>query len=64
MQASGKGAGKGALTIQDDPHGPEVHTGVVLPLTHHLRGHVERGATEHMLLIPRGHVLCKAEVCG
>lgn len=52
------------LTIQDDPYGPEVHTGVVLPLTHHLWGHVEGGATEHMLLIPRRHVLCKAKVCG
>lgn len=51
------GAGDRALTIQNDPHGPEVHTGIVLPLTHHLRGHVERGATEHVLLIPRGHVL-------
>lgn len=57
------GAGDSALTIQDDPHGPEVHTGIVLPLTHHLGSHVEGRATEHMLLIPGGHVLCKAKVC-
>ena len=57
------GAGDRALTIQDDPHRPEVYTGIVLPLTHHLRSHVERGATKHVLLIPGGHVLCKAKVC-
>lgn len=56
------GVGDRALTVQDDPHRPEVHTGVVVPLTHHFRGHVKRGATEHTLLIPRGHVLCEAEV--
>lgn len=57
------GAGDRALTIQDDPHRPEVYTGIVLPLTHHLGSHVERGATKHVLLIPGGHVLCKAKVC-
>lgn len=57
------GAGDRALTIQDDPHRPEVYTGIVLPLTHHLGSHVEWGATKHVLLIPGGHVLCKAKVC-
>lgn len=57
------GAGDRALTIQDDPHRPEVYTGIVLPLTHHLGSHIEWGATKHVLLIPGGHVLCKAKVC-
>lgn len=52
------------LTIQDDSHRPEVHTGIVLPLAHHLWGHVERRASQHMLLSPWAHVLCKAKVCG
>lgn len=57
------GAVKAKPTVKDDSHGPEVHAGVVVLPTHHLGGHVERGAAQHVLLIPRGHVLSKAEIC-
>lgn len=57
-------SGVGVLTIQDDPHGPEVHARVILPLAHHLGGHVERGSPEHVLLGPGAHVLREAEICG
>lgn len=54
---------KAKPTVKDDAHRPEVHAGVVVLPAHHLGGHVERGAPQHVLLIPRGHVLSKAEIC-
>lgn len=50
------------LTVKNDSHGPEIHSGVVLPATHHLRSHVQRRASEDALLIPRWHVLGKTKI--
>lgn len=53
-----------ALTVQDDPHRPEINPGVILPSTHHLRGHVQGGASQDAVLVPGRHVLGEAKICA
>ena len=48
--------------VQDDPHRPDVHLGVVLAPEQHLGGHVERGALDLGRSVLVGKVLREAKV--
>lgn len=53
---------KSTLTVKNDSHRPEIHSGVILAPTHHFGSHVQRRASQHALFVPWWHVLGEAKV--